>query len=69
MPRTYGYSEIGKRCYGKRDWHARGRQNAIGALLDKVLFTVSLFECNVDSDVFYAWAEQDLISKLPENNG
>jgi len=68
MPRTHGYSEIGRRCYGTYDWHARGRTNVIGALLGKVLLTVSLFECNVNSDVFYAWAEQDLIPKLPENS-
>jgi len=68
MPRTHGYSEIGKRCYGQCDWHAKGRQNAIGALYGKALLTIGLFECNVNSDVFYAWAEQDLIPKLPENS-
>jgi hypothetical protein len=32
MPRTHGYSLKGQRCYGKHDWGAKGRMNAIGAL-------------------------------------
>lgn len=68
MPRTHGYSERGKRCYGIRDWHARGRTNAIGAIIKNQLLTVSLFDANIDSDIFYAWLEKDLIPKLPENS-
>ncbi|MDZ5762236.1 IS630 family transposase domain protein [Candidatus Cyrtobacter comes] len=30
MPRTYSLK--GKRCYGKHDWGAKGRTNAIGVL-------------------------------------
>ena len=33
-PRTHGYTQKGKRCYGRRDWHAKGRLNAIGAILN-----------------------------------
>ena len=33
MPRTHGYSIKGKRCYGKHEWGAKGRTNAIGALI------------------------------------
>ena len=36
MPRTHGYSPRGKRCYGVHDWHAKGRINAIGAMLEFV---------------------------------
>ena len=54
MPRTRGYALRGQRCYGKHNWHAKGRVNVIGALLGKLLITVSLFHCNVDSDVFSA---------------
>lgn len=68
MPRTHGYSPVGQRCYGTRDWHAKGRTNAIGALLGKFLLTVGLFEHNVDTDTFYAWLKQDLISRLPPNS-
>ncbi len=67
MPRTHGYAPIGKRCYGTQDWHARGRTNAIGALIDKALLTVGLFTVNVNADVFTAWLKQDLIPKLPNN--
>lgn len=67
MPRTHGYAFIGERCHGIRDWHARGRTNAIGALAGKALLTVGLFKTNVNADVFTAWLEQDLIPKLPKN--
>jgi len=65
MPRTHGYSLRGQRCYGKHDWGAKGRTNAIGALLDKELLTVSLFDQNVNKIVFNSWLKQDLIPKLP----
>ena len=65
MPRTHGYSAKGQRCFGTRDWHARGRTNVIGALLGSLLLTVCLFPCNIDSDVFHGWLTGDLIPKLP----
>jgi transposase len=68
MPRTHGYSLIGKRCYGTCDWHAKGRTNVIGALLGKLLLTVSLFDTNINANIFYAWITQDLIPKLPVNS-
>ena len=68
MPRTHGYYYKGRRCYGKHDWHAKGRKNAIGAQIGKVLLTIGLFECNVNADVFYAWTKQDLLPKLPEKS-
>ncbi|WP_396956173.1 hypothetical protein [Nitrosomonas sp.] len=43
MPRTHGYAPIGKRCHGRCNWHARGRVNVIGALIDKCLLTVGQF--------------------------
>ena len=67
MPRTHGYAPAGKRCFGTRDWHAKGRTNAIGALLGKTLLTIGLFCSNVNADIFTAWVEQDLIPKLPPN--
>lgn len=65
MPRIYGYAPRGQRCYGKHDWGARGRTNAIGALFGKKLLTVSLFEQNINTDIFNSWITQDLIPKLP----
>jgi transposase len=64
MPRTHGYSKIGARCFGIHDWHAKGRINAIGALINKALLTIGLFETTIDSDVFYGWVTQDLLPKL-----
>lgn len=64
MPRTHGYAIRGKRCFGIQDWHAKGRTNVIGALLGKLLLTVSLFNCNIDSEVFHQWLKHDLLPKL-----
>ena len=42
--------------------------NAIGALIGATLLTVSLFESTINSEVFTAWAKQDLLPKLPERS-
>jgi len=68
MPRINGYSKKGQRCYGTQDWHARGRINAIGAIIGMTFLTVSLFNGNVNSDVFYAWLTQDLLPKVPQGS-
>ena len=68
MPRIHGYSLQGKRCYGKNDWHAKGRLNAIGAVIGFTLLTVCLFDTNINSDIFFAWLTQDLIPKLPKQS-
>lgn len=65
MPRTHGYAPIGERCHGIQDWHAKGRVNAIGAIIDFQFLTVCLFDANVDSEIFFAWLTKDLIPKLP----
>lgn len=68
MPRTHGYSTKGKRCYGVQDWGAKGRTNVIGALVGGVLLTLGLFQTTVNTLVFTAWVEQDLIPKLPPSS-
>ena len=68
MKRTHGYSKKGERCYGTQDWGAKGRTNAIGALIGKTLLTVMLITANVDTNVFTSWVQQDLLPKLPENS-
>ncbi|WP_440864958.1 IS630 family transposase [Symbiopectobacterium purcellii] len=67
-PRTHGYSPKGQRCFGLKNWGARGRTNVIGALLGTTLFAIGLFDININSDVFYAWATQVLIPVLPKNS-
>ena len=64
MPRTYGYAPVGQRVYGTHDGQVGTRTNAIGAIIGTQFLTVSLFECNIDADCFYAWVKQDLIPKL-----
>ena len=66
-PRAHGYSDKGKRCYGSHDWHARGRVNAIGAIIRNSFIALSLFTGSINSDVFYAWLTQDLLPKMPSN--
>jgi len=68
MPRTHGYARLGKRCYDTYDWHAKGRLNAIGAIIDNDFVTLSLFSGNINADVFYAWLVQDLLPKLPKGS-
>ena len=65
MPRTHGYSKKGKRCFGTHDWGAKGRTNVIGALIAGTLLTVSLFQTNINTQIFNAWVIHDLIPKLP----
>lgn len=65
QPRTHGYSVKGKRCYGKHNWGEKGRTNVIGALLGGLLLTVSLFETNINTEVFTSWIKQDLLPQLP----
>ena len=67
MPRPHGYAPRGARCPGTRDWHAKGRVNAIGALLAGALISVGLTTANVDADLFNLWLQHDLILKLPPN--
>ena len=68
MPRTYGYAPVGQRAYGTHDWQIGTRTNAIGAIIGTQFLTVSLFECNIDADCFYAWIKSDLIPKLPSGS-
>lgn len=67
-PRTHGYSTKGKRCYDHKDWHARGRLNAIGAIHNFEFLTVDLWDCYIDSDVFYRWLTESLIPHLPKHS-
>ena len=67
-PRTHGYSHRGRRCYGEQDWHAKGRLNAIGAVRDFALFAVELWDCNIDSTVFFAWVQRALLPSVPAHS-
>ena len=64
MPRTHGYSDKGKRCYGSHDWGAKVRTNAIGALLDKAIIAIGLISGSVNAEVFTAWVWQVLLPNL-----
>lgn len=66
--RTHGYRESGRRCYGMKDWHSRGRLNAIGAIIDFEFVAIDLWDCYINSDVFYAWLIQSLLPNCPRNS-
>ena len=68
MPRIYGYAFKGQRCFGTHNWGARGRTNAIGALFEDKLLTLSLFDSNINGALFESWVHQDLMPKLPLNS-
>ena len=68
MPRTHGYSVRGKRCYGTQNWNAKGRTNAIGAIIGFMFLTITLFEENSNGDVFYAWLVKELLPVLPDSS-
>ena len=68
MPRTHGYSEVGKRCFGSHDWNAKGRENVLGALINGSLIGCGIVQGNVDSDVFNTWLEKILIPELPQDS-
>ena len=68
MPRRYGYSVKGQRAHGKHDWGAKGRTNVIGALLGKLLITISLFSSSINTSVFTTCVKHDLIPKLPPHS-
>ena len=68
MPRTHGYSERGKRCYGTHDWGAKGRTNAIGALVDSTLVAVDLVSTSVNTDVFTSWVKQKLLPSISKES-
>jgi transposase len=68
MPRSHGYARCGQRCFGKRDWGAKRRTNVIGALVGKLLLTVCLFESTINTLIFDAWVQQDLLPKLPQHS-
>ena len=67
-PRNRGYSLKGSKCYGCKDWHAKGRVNAIGAIVDFEFINVCLFDTNINSDIFYAWTKEQLLPSTPANS-
>jgi transposase len=68
MPRMHGYAQVGKRCYGSCNWHARGRINVIGASINMKLISIGLFDAHIDSDIFYQWTVECLLPELRQNS-
>jgi transposase len=68
MPRTHGYSDKGKRCYGTHDWRSKGRTNAIGALIGSTLIEIGLISGSVNTAVFTSLVQQILLPNLPKES-
>ena len=66
--RPYGYSAIGKPCYGTYNWQLKNQANAIGAVHQNYLFAVNLFYCSIDSDIFHYWVTNTLLPELPSQS-
>ncbi|WP_062501745.1 IS630 family transposase, partial [Moraxella lacunata] len=66
--RPYAYAHQSQRCYGTYNWQAKNQTNAIGAIYNNKLFAVGLYECSINSQVFYSWVEQVLLPELPPNS-
>ena len=64
IPRTHCYANQDQRYYGVCNWGAKGRTNVIGALIERVLFAIGLFTCNIDTAVFTTWVKHFLLPSL-----
>ena len=64
MPRTHGYSRMGKRRYGSCEWNTRGRKNVVAALYESSIIGCGIIEDNIDTNIFNTWVETILISDL-----
>jgi transposase len=65
MPRIFGYTPAGMRCFGTHDSMSKRRTNVIGALTGDRLLTAVLFDGSINADVFEAWLQQALLPVLP----
>lgn len=64
MPRKYGCSEKGKRCYGTHDWQSKTKENVIGALWDKTIIAAQSFSSYINTEIFYGWLKDNLLPKI-----
>lgn len=67
-PRDRGYSPQGERCYHCKDWHAKGRINAIGAIVDFEFINICLFDTNINADIFHTWTKEQLLPSITKKS-
>lgn len=65
-PRTHGWSQKGKRGYGKISGNRRPRTSLIAAQLGKTLLALLLISGTVNTVVFNAWVAQFLLPELTQ---
>ena len=64
IPRIYGYSQKGKRCYGSHDWQSKIKENVIGALWNKTIIAAQYFSSYINTERFYNWLNNTLLPKI-----
>lgn len=62
--KPYGYVLIGKPCTDRYNWQSKKRTNIIGALYEKMLFTLDYFKHNINGGIFYHRCKYILIPNL-----
>ncbi|WP_417913741.1 transposase [Candidatus Electronema sp. JM] len=65
MPGIFSYASAGVTCFGKHDSMSKRRTDVAGALTEDKMLTPALFDGSVNTDVFEAWPQQDILPALP----
>lgn len=66
--RPYAYATSSQRCYDTHNWQLKNITNAIGAIHNGQLFSVGLYNCSINSNIFYHWVKTLLLPQLPQNS-
>ncbi|PPE03217.1 hypothetical protein HCUR_01357 [Holospora curviuscula] len=67
MSSTHGYSIKAQRCYGKQDWGAKSRTNALGTLMGCTSGPIELLTGSVE--VLMCWVEAMFLINIPDKRG
>ncbi|WLF85059.1 IS630 family transposase [Moraxella sp. ZY21109] len=65
--RPHVYAPKGQ-TYQEKGTFSVKQKNVIGAICGQTPFALSVFDCSITADVFYAWVIQQLIPELPAHS-
>ncbi|RKL85741.1 transposase [Moraxella catarrhalis] len=57
-----------KNFFDTHNWQLKNMTNAIGAIHNGQLFSVGLYDCSINSNIFHHWVKTLLLSELPQNS-
>lgn len=66
--RPYAYAPKGHKCHDTYNWQLKNMTNAIGAIHNGQLFSVGLYDCSINSNIFHHWVNTLLLPQLPKNS-